>query len=280
MVGDVKEGQKWRAFVFIWLIVLPTEVLADDEADIRNAYSEYQKTLLDFRVNEPNLNVAIGLEDFLAQTIRQAYGSEPFSPQNASLMTGYGVGLIRGLILCSYMSDVSNEVIDLVRTGAPVTALTILRNWNPVPWWGSESFGPVTVYDDRAKMEFHLKAYKKDQSGKAISFTDYIEFRRIDGRWKLDFNSIISMADRNASAVAASGSAPRGGEGRRPGEVGLEIAYISSVLYTVPRCSDSLPSQDRPKDGVVDAVFRASVIAVGTPIRYWPDKDAAAWGKL
>lgn len=275
----MREGGRWRAFISIWLVILPTQVLADDESDIRSAYSEYQKTLANFQVSERDLSSVIGLSDFLTRTMRQAYGSESFSPSNASLMTGYGVGLIRGLFLCAYMSPTSNEAIDLVRKGAPATALELLRAMSPTPWVGIESFGPVDVSGDRAKMEFNFKADKGSKSGGPISFTDYIEFQRTDGRWKLDFSSIISMADRNASAVAAGGIMTVDSEGRSPGEVGFNMAYLASVLYTVPRCLGDLLPRDQSGKDVIDAVFRAEAIAVGTPIRAWPDKNADTWWK-
>jgi len=256
-----------------------------DETAIRRAFGDVRQ------MGKPGMaaapaTMASDMAAFYARVARRAYGSEGMGAPGPTYAEAYGMYMLRGVVFCRYLGPQKDTTQRMLQGGDAIGALDLLRAAEAAKPWGQgdELLGAIQVSGDAATAEYRWAGTRPLGRGTPLSFTDKVEFRRVDGRWTLAFDSYIAMLDRHWPVLATS-VVPKVEPGdltQDKNNAALDAATARAFDYAgTQACGGASAHLNRLKDAkrtesLENFRGRLNKLLI-TPVQDWPDQKTLAW---
>lgn len=283
--SPVRGGRALFLALAALLFAVPAAAQSDESA-IRRAFDDFRQ------MEKPGMAAAPAtmgpdMAAFYSRAARKAYGIEALGASSGPFLETYAIYMLRGVAICRYLGSQKDVTQRMLQGGDHVGALDLLRGGDAALPWGraDETLGQIQIADDAATAEYRWSGTRALGRGTPLSFSDKLEFRRVEGRWALAFDSYVAMIDRHWPALGSSVVAeiepkadPTGGKI----DAAFEVAITRAFGYMGSEgCPDSRAHLERLKNARrTDAIenFRVRLGKVlQTPIQDWPEPKVLAW---
>lgn len=264
---------------------LPAAAQSSDEAAIRRAFDDVRQMTQPGMAAAP-ATMAPDMAAFYTRVARRAYGSEGMGAPGPSYLDAYAMYMLRGVAFCRYLGPQKDVTQRTLQSGDPIGALDMLRAIGAVwPWGkGGETLGAIQVNGDTATTDYTWSGTRPLGRGTPLSFADKVEFRRVDGRWTLAFDSYAAMLDRHWPVLATS-IVPK----VEPNDLtqdknaaALDAALARAFDYAAGKDCPGLSAHlKRLKDAKQTDALENDRVRLGkileTPVQAWPEPKILAW---